>query len=69
MLLGGSTRVHTAHSNMSQTVKGRQASVVLSSVQQTDDGATVSATKHLRTIDNLLLGSNQKEIYFRNESF
>lgn len=56
-------------SNNSQTVRGRQASVVLSSVHQTDEFATVSATKHLRTVASLLLWSNKKaERYFRNDS-
>lgn len=46
-MLGGSIRVPTTLSNNRQTVRGRQASVILLSVHETVEGAAVSATTHL----------------------
>lgn len=38
------------HSGTTETVRGRQASVILLSGHQTDEGATASATKSLSTV-------------------
>ncbi len=57
--LGGSIVVPTTLRNNRQTVRGRQASVILLSVCRTDEGAAAPATKHLSTVASLVQWLNQ----------